>query len=154
MYILSPNYSRFHFFFSPPAAGLTNRGPVRDSDPGAPLFTTMMMIGQPQSRWQLRRQAPDLGSPWRGTVPMKTMGRPMWWIMRLSLPASCDHHPTYAASYIWWKPLLHTALSNLNVWIVGSIKGVTSECCWCLDHGWCGVYGIVCILRYSCEHLG
>ena len=38
MYILSPNYSRFHFFFSPPAAGLTNRGPVRDSDPGAPLL--------------------------------------------------------------------------------------------------------------------
>ena len=37
MYILSPNYSRFHFFFLPPAAGLTNRGPVRDSDPGAPL---------------------------------------------------------------------------------------------------------------------
>ena len=37
MYILSPNYSRFLFFFSPPAAGLTNRGPVRDSDPGAPL---------------------------------------------------------------------------------------------------------------------
>jgi len=27
----------FHFFFSLPAAGLTNRPPVRDSDPGAPL---------------------------------------------------------------------------------------------------------------------
>ena len=55
MYILSPNYSRFHFFFSPPAAGLTNRGPVRDSDPGAPLvwpliclaYVTLPFLGVP-----------------------------------------------------------------------------------------------------------
>ena len=37
MHVLSPKYSRFQLFFSPLAAGLTNRGPVRDSDPGAPL---------------------------------------------------------------------------------------------------------------------
>ena len=41
MHDLSPKYSRFQLFFSPLAAGLTNRGPVRDSDPGAPLHDPM-----------------------------------------------------------------------------------------------------------------
>ena len=46
MHVLSPKYSRFQFFFSPPAAGLTNRGPVRDSDPGAPLCAGQIFAGK------------------------------------------------------------------------------------------------------------
>ena len=149
----------------PPLSLQMSNDTLNHSNPPQPQrFTTMMMMGETQSRWQLRRQAPVLGS--RGTVPMKTMGRPSTpcvgsCVLSLDEDACTDinspclllvtttqhtQHPTS-----WWKPLLH----NLNVWNVEAAKGVTSENrCMVLVPRWCGGYGIVCILRYSCEHPG
>ena len=45
------------------------------------------------------------------------------------------------------------ALSNINVW--NAFEGVTSEYrCLVLVLRWCGVYGMVCILRNFCENPG
>ena len=68
MYILSPNYSRF-LFFSPPAAGLTNRGPVRDSDPGAPLENRRLDVQAGFSKLALYIIIKDFDSDMSGASP-------------------------------------------------------------------------------------
>ena len=94
-------------------------------------------------------------------MAMTTMGRPitpMQWTMGtcsellLTTPVLTSTHlvaTTHHAQQPTWKP--HSTEKLFNAWNVGSIKGVTSAV---LVPRWCVVYGIVCILRYFCEHPG
>ena len=81
-----------------------------------PQRITTMMVGQPAKQMTIAKTTitahhDEEQYPWRRfDDPV-----PMWWIMctfswrrrqyrhQLSLPASCDHYPTYAATYIMMK---------------------------------------------------
>ena len=104
MHVLSPKYSRFQLFFSPLAAGLTNRGPVWDSDPGAPLprtwvrdhvggFYTKIQWGQEcwDERKRMSKQILWRGSSKGCTIPPRSHtcssqvpGTFEWWKLKIA----------------------------------------------------------------------
>ena len=85
-------------------------------------------------------------------------------VLSLDDDDSTDINSPFPACVLWPPPNIRTyiiminestALSNLDVWNVGGIEWVTSEYrCMVLVPWWCGVYGIICIVRYFVNTLG